>query len=87
MRCLGNCATCEVASESKAACCAIQTLKNIIEIKAMLAEMRISRDPFEGVPDVESDDEQIEIEEIESEPTVLGTEKESTKRATKKVRR
>lgn len=74
MKCVGNCAICEVAAESKAACCAIQTLKNsieskamLVEIKAMIIEMRDKRDPFEGVPDV---NEGIS----ESEPTALGAE-------------
>lgn len=69
MKCIGNCATCEVAPESKAACCAVQTLKNIIEVKALLMELRVSRDPFSNVPDLEQDND--------SEPTVLGSEKES----------
>ena len=71
MKCIGNCATCEVAPESKAACCAVQTLKNIIEAKAVLVDIRQmlveqskSTDPFAGVPT---------LEEI-TEPTDLGAE-------------
>ena len=39
MKCCGNCAVCEL-DVNKQACCAIQTLKNIIEVKGLLVELR-----------------------------------------------
>lgn len=39
-KCTGNCATCTLQpNENKQACCSVQILKNIIEVKAMLKEM------------------------------------------------
>lgn len=39
-KCNGNCAICTLQSnENKQACCAVQTLKNVIEIKTILKEM------------------------------------------------
>lgn len=71
MKCIGNCATCEVAPESKAACCAVQTLKNVIEIKTILTDMRAALhamvNSFDSLKDVA---EPIEI----TEPTDLGAE-------------
>lgn len=71
MKCIGNCATCEVAPESKAACCAVQTLKNVIEIKTILVDMRATLhamvNSFDSLKDVA---ETIEI----TEPTDLGAE-------------
>lgn len=71
MKCIGNCATCEVAPESKAACCAVQTLKNVIEIKTILSDMRGALhamvNSFDSLKDVT---ETIDI----PEPTDLGAE-------------
>lgn len=71
MKCIGNCATCEVAPESKAACCAVQTLKNVIEIKTILTDVRTllhtMANSFDSLKDVA---EPIEI----TEPTDLGAE-------------
>lgn len=71
MKCNGNCATCEVAPESKAACCAVQTLKNVIEIKTILTDVRTllhtMANSFDSLKDVS---ESIEI----TEPTDLGAE-------------
>ena len=65
MRCCGNCAVCEL-EVNKEACCAVQTLRNIIEAKALLVEVRSmlgakGEDAFATIPD------------IETEPTVPGT--------------
>lgn len=68
MKCCGNCAVCEL-EVNKEACCAIQTLRNIIEVKGLLVELRSllsakNIDTFASIPD------------IETEPTALGTVKE-----------
>lgn len=68
MRCCGNCSVCEL-EVNKEACCAIQTLRNIIEVKGLLVEVRSMlsakrADTFASIP------------EIETEPTALGTVKE-----------
>lgn len=65
MRCCGNCSVCEL-EVNKEACCAIQTLRNIIEVKGLLVEVRSllsakDLDTFASIPD------------IETEPTALGT--------------
>ena len=67
MSCCGNCAVCELQVD-KQACCAIQTLKNIIEVKNVLVEVRSllterNIDIFATIP------------EIETEPTALGAVK------------
>lgn len=64
MKCCGNCAVCELQVD-KQACCSIQTLKNLIEVKGLLVEVRsmLSQkkiDPFTTIPN------------IETEPTALG---------------
>ncbi len=39
-KCNGNCASCTLqTNENKQACCLVQLLKNVIEIKAMLKEV------------------------------------------------
>lgn len=68
MKCCGNCAVCEL-EVNKEACCAIQTLRNIIEVKGLLVEVRSmlsakGADTFASIP------------EIETEPTALGAVKE-----------
>ena len=70
MKCCGNCAVCEL-EVNKEACCAIQTLRNIIEVKGLLVELRSmlsakNIDTFASIPDIN----------IETEPTALGTVKE-----------
>lgn len=67
-KCIGNCALCELDVD-KTACCAVQTLKNVIQVKALLVEMREmlttkATDAFASIP-----------EDLDSEPTALGTEK------------
>lgn len=68
MKCCGNCAVCEL-DVNKQACCSIQTLRNIIEVKGLLVELRSllsakDTDTFATIPD------------IETEPTALGTVKD-----------
>ena len=68
MKCCGNCAICEL-EVNKEACCAVQTLRNIIEVKGLLVEVRSllsakELDTFASIPD------------IETEPTDLGAVKE-----------
>lgn len=68
MKCCGNCAVCEL-DVNKQACCAIQILRNIIEVKGLLVEVRSMLsakdiDTFASIPD------------IETEPTALGAVKE-----------
>lgn len=64
MKCCGNCAVCEL-EVNKEACCAVQTLRNIVEVKGLLVEVRSllrakNIDTFASIP------------EIETEPTALG---------------
>lgn len=64
MKCCGNCAICEL-QVNKEACCAIQTLRNIVEVKGLLIEVRSllnekGADAFASIPN------------IETEPTALG---------------
>ena len=68
MKCCGNCAVCEL-EVNKQACCAIQILKNIIEVKGLLVELR-------SLLSVKDTDTFASIPDIETEPTALGTVKE-----------
>ena len=57
MKCCGNCAVCELQVD-KQACCAIQTLKNLVEVKAVLVEVRSMLsakdvDAFALIPDID----------------------------------
>lgn len=65
MRCCGNCATCDLQVD-KQACCAIQTLRNIIEVKGLLVEVR-------SMLSAKKIDTFATIPEIETEPTAPGT--------------
>lgn len=70
MKCVGNCAICSIVdAENKAACCSVQTLKNLVEVKGLLidiksivSEEKPIRDVFKNLPD------------FDSEPTVVGAE-------------
>lgn len=68
MKCCGNCAVCEL-DVNKQACCAIQILKNIIEVKGLLVELR-------SLLSVKDTDTFATIPDIETEPTALGAVKE-----------
>lgn len=65
MKCCGNCATCELQVD-KQACCAIQTLRNLIEVKGLLVEVR-------SMLSAKDIDTFATIPEIETEPTAPGT--------------
>jgi hypothetical protein len=54
---------------NKQACCAIQTLRNIIEVKGLLVELR-------SLLSVKDTDTFATIPDIETEPTALGAVKE-----------
>jgi hypothetical protein len=54
---------------NKQACCAIQTLRNIIEVKGLLVELR-------SLLSVKNTDTFATIPDIETEPTALGAVKE-----------
>lgn len=64
MKCCGNCATCELQVD-KQACCAIQTLRNLIEVKGLLVEVR-------SMLSAKDIDTFATIPEIETEPTAPG---------------
>lgn len=68
MKCCGNCAVCEL-EVNKQACCAIQTLRNIVEVKGLLVELR-------SLLKAQNSDTFASIPNIDSEPTALGTVKE-----------
>lgn len=63
-KCNGNCAVCTLqASDNKQACCSVQTLKNIIEIKAMMKEFSSSKINFSSIEPID-----------DTEPKALGAE-------------
>lgn len=53
MKCVGNCAICDLQVD-KSACCAIQTLRQIIEVKQILLEIK-NKDAFSEIPNIESE--------------------------------
>ena len=53
MKCVGNCAISDL-QDDKSACCAIQTLRQIIEVKQLLLEMR-NKDAFAEIPNIDSE--------------------------------
>lgn len=70
MKCIGNCALCEIVdAESKQACCSVQTMKNIVEVKALLIEIRDKISEESPVQDVFRN-----LPDFDSEPTVVGAE-------------
>lgn len=73
-KCVGNCAICTLEIKDKIVCCQIQTLRNIVEIKAMLKEMKeenikIKEDMFTDILTLDTED----IAD-DNEPTVSGTD-------------
>lgn len=69
MKCSGNCATCDIVeNDSKQACCSVQILKNIVEVKSILVDIR--EKVGEGVKDVFTN-----LPDFDSEPIVVGAEK------------
>lgn len=56
-KCIGNCAICTLEVD-KMVCNQIQTLRNIIEVKALLKEMRTNdknEDLFKNIPNLDED--------------------------------
>lgn len=53
MKCVGNCAICDLQVD-KSACCAIQTLRQIIEVKQLLLEIK-NKDAFAEIPHIDSE--------------------------------
>lgn len=53
MKCVGNCAVCELKVE-KSICCQVQILKQIIEVKRLLIEIK-DKILFTEIPDIESE--------------------------------
>jgi hypothetical protein len=54
-KCIGNCALCKLEVD-KAACCSIQTLKNIIEVKKLLKALLEKDDVYKGLENIESEE-------------------------------
>lgn len=65
-KCIGNCALCELDVD-KSACCAVQILKNVIQVKALLVEVR-------EILTAKKVDVFATIPEIDSEPTAPDSE-------------
>lgn len=55
-KCVGNCAICTL-NVDKMACCMVQLLRNMIEIKKMMKEKEVVPcDIFKGLEDIESEE-------------------------------
>lgn len=67
MKCIGNCALCQLEVD-KVACCQVQILKNVIEIKKIVRERKDIEDPFKGLEDIGSE------ETSDDGPAVSGTD-------------
>lgn len=65
-KCVGNCAICTLEVD-KMACCMVQLLRNMIEVKKMLRDRGNVGDVFKGLENIESE------ETTESGPNVPGT--------------
>ena len=56
-KCVGNCAVCTM-NVDKMACCMVQLLRNMIEIKKMIkAKEAVPADIFKGLEEIESEEE------------------------------
>lgn len=57
MKCVGNCAICTLEVD-KMACCMVQLLRNMIEVKKMLRERGNAEacDVFKGLEEIESEE-------------------------------
>ena len=57
MKCVGNCAICALDVD-KMACCMVQLLRNMIEVKKMLREQGKAEayDVFKGLENIESEE-------------------------------
>lgn len=67
-KCIGNCALCTLDVD-KTACCNIQTLRNIIEVKKLLKALLNKDDVYKGIENIESE------ETDDSEPDVPGADR------------
>ena len=54
MKCVGNCAVCTLDVD-KMACCQVQILRNVIEVKKLLKEKDVRSDLFKGIASIESE--------------------------------
>ena len=54
MKCVGNCAVCTLDVD-KMACCQVQILRNVIEVKKLLKEKDVRPDIFKGIASIESE--------------------------------
>ena len=54
MKCCGNCAVCTLEVD-KMACCQVQILRNVIEVKKLLKEKDVRADIFKGIANIESE--------------------------------
>ena len=54
MKCCGNCAVCTLEVD-KMACCQVQILRNVIEVKKRLKEKDVRADIFKGIASIESE--------------------------------
>ena len=54
MKCVGNCAVCTL-NVDKMACCQVQILRNVIEVKKLLKEKDVRADLFKGIASIESE--------------------------------
>ena len=54
MKCVGNCAVCTLDVD-KMACCQVQILRNVIEVKKLLKEKDVRADIFKGIASIESE--------------------------------
>ena len=54
MKCVGNCAVCTLDVD-KMACCQVQILRNVIEVKKLLKGKDVRADIFKGIANIESE--------------------------------
>ena len=54
MKCVGNCAVCTLDVD-KTACCQVQILRNVIEVKKLWKEKDVRADIFKGIASIESE--------------------------------
>ena len=54
MKCVGNCAVCTLDVD-KMACCQVQILRNVIEVKKLLKEKDLRANIFKGIANIESE--------------------------------
>ena len=62
MKCIGDCAKCELPVD-KAACCAYQTFKNVLDLKARVKALEEAQKKLEGVQYVTIEDLEEEVEQ------------------------